>query len=71
MFLSVEDITTLVSNKYISLEDFRRLYKVYPQKDDILMTRIGDVGTPNVVKSTDLLAYYVSLALIKPKKISI
>ena len=69
MFLSVEDITTLVSNKYISFEDFRRLYKVYPQKDDILMTRIGDVGTPNVVENTDLLAYYVSLALIKPKKI--
>ena len=69
MFLSVEDITTLVSNKYISFEDFRRLYKVYPQKDDILMTRIGDVGTPNVVENTDLLAYYVSLALIKPRKI--
>jgi len=69
MFLSVEDISTLKSNKYISIEDFRRLYKVYPQKGDVLMTRIGDVGTPNVVESTDLLAYYVSLALIKPSKI--
>lgn len=33
------------------------------------MTRIGDVGTANVVESDDLLAYYVSLALLKPKSI--
>ena len=66
MFLSVENISTLKSRKYISEEAFTRDYKVYPQKGDILMTRIGDVGTPNVVESTEKLAFYVSLALLKP-----
>lgn len=69
MFLSVENISTLQSQKYISKEAFEKDYKVYPQKGDILMTRIGDVGTPNVVKSDDLVAFYVSLALLKPKRI--
>ena len=67
MFLSVENITTLQSSKFISEEDFRRDYRVYPQKNDILMTRIGDVGTPNVVADNSLRAYYVSLALLKYK----
>ena len=38
MFLSVENITTLKSKKYISEESFKKDYKVYPQKGDILMT---------------------------------
>lgn len=67
MFLSVENIATLKSNKFISIEDFKRDYKVYPQKNDILMTRIGDVGTTNVVTDNDVKAYYVSLALLKYK----
>ena len=66
MFLSVENIGTLKSKKYISEEAFNRDYKVYPQKGDILMTRIGDVGTPNVVETTEKMAFYVSLALLKP-----
>lgn len=65
MFLSVENIATLHSSKYISEEDFKRDYKVYPQENDILMTRIGDVGTTNVVTDNGLKAYYVSLALLK------
>ena len=69
MFLSVENISTLTSEKYISEEAFNRDYKVYPQKGDVLMTRIGDVGTPNVVETTDKLAFYVSLALLKPTDI--
>ena len=67
MFLSVENIATLKSSKFISEEDFKRDYKVYPQKNDILMTRIGDVGTTNVVTDNGLKAYYVSLALLKYK----
>ena len=67
MFLSVENISTLQSTKYISEEDFKRDYKVYPQENDILMTRIGDVGTTNVVTDNTLKAYYVSLALLKYK----
>lgn len=70
MFLSVENISTLKSEKYISEEAFQRDYKVYPQKGDILMTRIGDVGTPNVVETTEKVAFYVSLALFKPTKIN-
>ena len=65
MFLSVENIATLKSSKFISEEDFKRDYKVYPQENDILMTRIGDVGTTNVVTDNGLKAYYVSLALLK------
>ena len=69
MFLSVENITTLKSEKYISEEAFERDYKVYPVKGDILMTRIGDVGTTNVVETTEKVAFYVSLALLKPNEI--
>ncbi len=69
MFLSVENIATLKSQKYISEEAFEHDYKVYPQKGDILMTRIGDVGTTNVVETSEKLAFYVSLALLKPQTI--
>ena len=67
MFLSVENIATLKSSKFISEYDFKRDYKVFPQENDILMTRIGDVGTTNVVTDNGLKAYYVSLALLKYK----
>ena len=67
MFLSVENIATLKSSKFISEEDLKRDYKVFPQENDILMTRIGDVGTTNVVTDNGLKAYYVSLALLKYK----
>ena len=69
MFLSVENISTLRSEKYISKEAFERDYNIYPEKGDILMTRIGDVGTTNVVETTEKLAFYVSLALLKPHDI--
>ena len=69
MFLSVENIATLKSEKYISEEAFERDYKVYPEKGDILMTRIGDVGTTNVVETSEKVAFYVSLALLKPNRI--
>jgi len=67
MFLSVENINTLESEKFISEEDFSREFKIYPEYGDILMTRIGDIGTPNVVRTHEKLAYYVSLALLKLK----
>ncbi|WP_260201658.1 restriction endonuclease subunit S [Lactiplantibacillus pentosus] len=68
-FLSVENIRTLETDKYISEGAFQENFKVVPQKGDIFMTRIGDIGTANIVKSNDDLAYYVSLALIKPERI--
>ena len=64
-FLSVENIKTLNSDKFISLEDFIEEFNSYPVKGDVLMTRIGDIGTANVVESDEKLAYYVSLALFK------
>ncbi|QZA80123.1 restriction endonuclease subunit S [Deefgea piscis] len=67
MFLSVENIKDLKSNKYISNEDFEKGFKVFPKKNDVLMTRIGDVGTANVVDSDEPKAYYVTLALLKHK----
>ena len=70
MFLSVENITTLKSEKYISEEAFEKDYKVYPQKGDILMTRIGDIGTTNVVETDKKVAFYVSLALLKTHEIN-
>ena len=69
MFVSVEDIETLKSEKYISKEDYDRDYKTRPATGDILMTRIGDVGTSNVVETHDEMAFYVSLALLKPRNI--
>ncbi len=53
MFLSVENIKTLKSEKFISVEDFSKDFKTYPQKGDVLMTRIGDIGTANVVESNE------------------
>lgn len=67
-FVSVENINDLENtNKFISMEDFKKDFKVYPEKDDILMTRIGDIGTSALVPKEGF-AYYVSLALIKTKK---
>ena len=70
MFLSVENIRDLKSKKYISIEDFYKNFKIYPEKNDILMTRIGDIGTTNIVKNDEMKAFYVSLALLKCKSIN-
>lgn len=69
MFLSVENIKSLKSNKFISKESFEKDFKVFPKKNDVLMSRIGDVGTANVVESDVPKAYYVTLALLKYKEL--
>lgn len=69
MFLSVENIKTLISNKFISHEAFKSEFRIRPQRGDVLITRIGDVGTANVVETDENLAYYVSLALLKSEKL--
>ena len=67
-FVSVENISNLYTNKFISKSDFENNFKnSKPTSGDLLMTRIGDVGTVNLVKNDNDLAYYVSLALLKPK----
>ena len=67
-FVSVENISNLYTNKFISKSDFENNFKnSKPTSGDLLMTRIGDIGTVNLVKNDNDLAYYVSLALLKPK----
>ena len=68
-FVSVENISNLYNtNKFISKSDFDNNFKnSKPTSGDLLMTRIGDIGTVNFVKNNNDLAYYVSLALLKPK----
>lgn len=66
-FVSVQNINNLYSTrKYISDSDFIK-YKYKPMKNDILMTRIGDIGTCAMVETDEPLAYYVTLALIHIK----
>ena len=67
-FMSVEDVTQKSSKeqKYISEQDFQNDFRNPPQKGDILMTRIGNIGTPCIVPTNEALGYYVSLALIRP-----
>lgn len=67
-FVSVENIKDLYgTKKYISEDDYKK-YKYTPEEDDIFMTRIGDIGTCSVVQDNRDLAYYVTLALIKPNR---
>ena len=67
-FVSVENIKNIYCiNKYISKEDYD-LYKYKPEKEDLFMTRIGDIGTCAIVKDDRDMAYYVTLALIKPDR---
>lgn len=70
-FVSVEDVFDLYgSAKFISQTSYLRDFKVHPSKGDVLMTRIGDIGTPAYISDEEPLAYYVSLALLKPIRIN-
>ena len=68
-FVSVENIHDIYNtDKFISEEAYDK-YKIKPQKDDILMTRIaGIIGDTAMVSKNEPLAYYVSLALIRKKE---
>ena len=66
-FVSVENIGALyLTKKCISARDFDVLYKAKPRAGDLFMTRIGTIGACAVVDRDDPLAYYVTLALIRP-----
>lgn len=63
-FISAENINDIYSsNKFISKEDYNNLYKVKPKKNDIFMTRIGNIGTPAIVQKNEDIAYYVTVSL--------
>ena len=65
-FISVENINNIYgSKKYISKEDYNK-YKIKPRINDLFMTRIGTIGKCAVYDKKIDLAYYVSLALIRP-----
>lgn len=67
-FYSVEHLTAnqFSKSKYISEEVFEKENKrVKLEKDDILMTRIGDIGTSRLIDWEVKASFYVSLALIK------
>ena len=65
-FYSVENIKDLKTNKYISIDEFHKNFKNNkPKYNDIFMTRIGDIGSTNIIETDDDIAYYVSLALIR------
>lgn len=65
-FASVENILNpFLTNKYISEKDYQK-YKIKIQENDLLMTRIGSIGTCFVIEKKEPLAYYVSLALLRP-----
>ena len=65
-FASVENINNPYdTKKYITVKDYEK-YKIKPQRDDVLMTRIGSIGVCTVIDRDEPLAYYVSLALLRP-----
>ena len=65
-FISVENIGDIYnSKKYITKEAFDA-YKIKPKKGDLFMTRIGSIGVCAVFDHDEDIAYYVSLALIRP-----
>lgn len=67
-FYSVEHVTAnnFSDTKFISREVFEKENKrVKLERGDILMTRIGDIGTPKYIDWDVEASFYVSLALIK------
>ncbi|HAS8324887.1 TPA: restriction endonuclease subunit S [Vibrio vulnificus] len=70
-FYSVEHLTCddFSNTKFITEEVFKKENKrVKLERDDILMTRIGDIGTAKHLNWDVCASFYVSLALIKANK---
>lgn len=70
-FYSVEHVTSnrFDDTKFISEEVFaKESQRVILEKGDILMTRIGDIGTTRFIDWDVRASFYVSLALIKIKE---
>ncbi len=70
-FYSVEHLTSnnFSNTKFISEEVFdKESRRVKLEKGDILMTKIGDIGTPRYINWDVRASFYVSLALLKQSK---
>lgn len=64
----MENISNIYnSKKYISIRDYNK-YKIKPKIGDVFMTRIGSIGKCAVFYKQEDIAYYVSLALIRPNQ---
>ena len=65
-FWSVETIVSGANPKFITREAHNLAIKrCHPEKNDILMTRIGSLAKSKVISSNEELSIYVSVALIK------
>lgn len=70
-FYSVEHVTAnnFFKTKFIAEDVFlNELKRVQLEKNDILLTRIGDIGTSKLIDWDVRASFYVSLALIKVDK---
>jgi len=68
-FFSVENIVSGKTNKFISKEDYLiATNKNKPEKGDILITRIGNIGFSTVVNWDYEFSIYVTLAVVKSNK---
>ena len=70
-FYSVENVTSndFKNVKYISEEEHKELIKrCKPEKGDILLTRIGDIGSTKLIDWDINASIYVSLAVLKIKE---
>ena len=69
-FFSVENIVSGNENKYISREDYIiATVKNKPEKGDILITRIGNIGFSKVVDWDYEFSIYVTLAVVKKSEL--
>lgn len=65
-FFSVENIISGSKNKFISREDYLlATSKNKPAKGDIIITRIGNIGTSKVIDWDYEFSIYVTLAIVK------
>lgn len=72
-FYSVEQVTAnnFKNTKYITEDVYEKeIRRVKIEEGDVLMTRIGDIGTARYVDWNPKASFYVSLALIKPTNIN-
>jgi type I restriction enzyme S subunit len=74
-FLSVKNITKYPGTldfsdiKYISEEEHRKIWKRCPvERSDILYTKVGTYGIPQIVDTDTEFSIFVSVALLKPDK---
>jgi type I restriction enzyme S subunit len=63
----INDEISFNNCKFISFEEHDRLYqKVNPEKNDILLTKVGTIGNVAIVRDDRPFSIFVQVALIKP-----